>query len=74
MDNLFITNGFTYNNVGATKYRDISSLNLLSGKPNFDTFETSKTFEQYMSSAIESKNKKSGNGRLTDDKSSMMSL
>lgn len=67
MDNLFITNGFTYNNVGATKYRDISSLNLLSGKPNFDTFETSKTFEQYMSSAIESKNKKSGNGRLTDE-------
>lgn len=66
MDNIFITNSFTYNNIGTTKYKDISSLDLSSGKPNVDTFEISKTFQQYMSSAINGKNTKSGNGILTD--------
>lgn len=67
MNNIFMPNGLTYNNVGATRYKAISSLDLSSKKTNVDTFETSRTFEQYMSSAIESKNTKNSNGRLTDE-------
>ncbi len=67
MNNIFMPNGLTYNNVGATRYKAISSLDLSSKKTNVDTFETSRTFEQYMSSAIEGKNTKNSNGRLTDE-------
>ena len=67
MNNIFMPNGLTYNNVDATRYKAISSLDLSSKKTNVDTFETSRTFEQYMSSAIEGKNTKNSNGRLTDE-------